>query len=129
MLKRYYPTHVLARLSASEEDFWETKGLTVNDWPGLAGLMYADIFSLNFLQPLNDTDTKFKLELHPGIDLTRYSELANSTELSGIEGPDLLGAIYSPPGNIHVHSPYLDASAFNPRAKQSCGSRRSEKRW
>lgn len=63
MLERFYPSHVLQRLMICEEDFWESKGLSVNDWAGLAGLMYADIFSLDFLTPLDDIDTKFRLEV------------------------------------------------------------------
>ncbi|XP_034935076.1 uncharacterized protein [Chelonus insularis] len=128
MLERLYPSHVFARINGSEDDFWENKGLGVGDWAGLAGLMYADIFSLDFLQPLDDTDTKFKLEPHPGVDLSRYSEMLHNTELGGVNGPDLLGAIYAPRGNILVHSPYLEVSAFNPRAKQTSNSRKSEKR-
>ncbi|XP_063981609.1 uncharacterized protein LOC135164835 isoform X2 [Diachasmimorpha longicaudata] len=127
MLERLYPVHVFSRLNGNEDDFWENKGLNVGDWAGLAGLMYADIFSLDFLQPLDDTDTKFKLEPHSGIDLSRYSNMVNSTELGGINGPDLLGAIYAPRGNIQVHSPYLELSAFNPRAKQQTSSKKSEK--
>lgn len=38
----------------------------------------------------------------------------------GAGGPDLLGNVYTPRGNIQVHAPYLEISAFNPRAKQSC---------
>ncbi|XP_014469880.1 PREDICTED: uncharacterized protein LOC106741940 isoform X2 [Dinoponera quadriceps] len=128
MLERLYPTHVFARLPGNEEDFWENKGLAVCDWAGLAGLMYADIFSLDFLQPLDDADTKFKLESHPGVDLSRYTGIVHSTELGGINGPDLLGAVYAPRGNIQVHSPYLEVSAFNPRAKQASNSRKSDKR-
>lgn len=63
MLERFYPSHVLQRLPIHEDDFWESKGLSVNDWAGLAGLMYADIFSLDFLTPLDDTDTRFRLEV------------------------------------------------------------------
>lgn len=63
MLERFYPSHVLQRLPATEEEFWETKGLGINDWAGLAGLIYADIFSLNFLTPLDEMDTRFKLEV------------------------------------------------------------------
>lgn len=129
MLERLYPTHVFARLLGNEEDFWENKGLGVCDWAGLAGLMYADIFSLDFLQPLDDSDTKFRLEPHPGVDLSRYTDMVHSTELGGINGPDLLGAVYAPRGNIQVHSPYLEVSAFNPKAKQASNSRKSDKRW
>ncbi|XP_060827871.1 uncharacterized protein LOC132913490 isoform X1 [Bombus pascuorum] len=128
MLERLYPSHVFARLSGNEEDFWENKGLSVGDWAGLAGLMYADIFSLNFLQPLDDADTKFRLEPHPGVDLSRYTDMVHSTEIGGTNGPDLLGAVYAPRGNIQVYSPYLEVSAFNPRAKQTSNSRKSDKR-
>lgn len=129
MLERLYPSHVLTRLSVSEEDFWENKGLGVGDWAGLAGLMYADIFSLDFLQPLDDSDTKFKLEPHPGVDLSRYTNMVHSTELGRVNGPEFLGAVYVPRGNIQVHSPYLEVSAFNPRAKQLNNSRKSDKKW
>lgn len=45
----------------------------------------------------------------------------NSTHyFTGAGGPDLLGNVYTPRGNIQVHAPYLEISAFNPRAKQSC---------
>lgn len=56
-----------------EEEFWESKGLSMHDWPGLTGLVYTDIFSLDFLTPLDDQDTKFKLEVSPPVhlDITR----------------------------------------------------------
>lgn len=28
--------------------------------------------------------------------------------------PDLLGTVYTPQGNMHINSPKLDMSAFNP---------------
>ncbi|XP_012271893.1 uncharacterized protein LOC105695146 isoform X2 [Orussus abietinus] len=128
MLERHYPSHVFARLTGNEEDFWESKGLVSGDWAGLSGLMYADIFSLDFLQPLDEADTKFKLDPHPGVDLSRYTDMIRSTELGGANGPDLLGAVYAPRGNVRVHSPYLEVSAFNPRGKQLSSSRKSDKR-
>lgn len=63
LLEKFYPSHVLRNLPILEEDFWENKGLVSHDWPGLAGLMYSDIFSLDFLTPLDEADTKFKLEV------------------------------------------------------------------
>lgn len=127
MLERFYPSHVLQRLPIHEEDFWESKGLSVNDWAGLAGLMYADIFSLDFLTPLDDGDTRFRLEPHQQVDLTRYTEMVNGAEL-GTGGPDLLGPVYAPRGNIQVHSPYLEVSAFNPRCRAAATGRKQEKR-
>lgn len=88
--------------------------------------MYADIFGLDFLTPLTDTDTQFKLEPHAQLDLGRYSEMvSNLTDI--INGPDLLGNVYTPRGNIQVHSPYLEVSAFNPRSRQSNNSSNSRK--
>lgn len=63
MLEKFYPPHVMQRLPLNEDEYWENKGLSVNDWAGLAGLMYTEIFSLDFLTPLDDTDTKFRLEV------------------------------------------------------------------
>lgn len=129
MLEKFYPSHVIARLSISEEEFWDAKGLSVGDWAGLAGMLYADIFSLDFLTPLSDTDTQFKLEPHAQLDLHRYNEMVqNTSDIMGINGPDLLGNVYAPRGNIQVHSPYLEVSAFNPRSRVMINSRRAEKR-
>lgn len=114
LLEKFYPSHVLRNLPMLEEDFWESKGLVPHDWAGLAGLMYADIFSLDFLTPLDEVDTKFKLEPHSQVDLSRYSEMLQSTELL-TSRPDLLGPVYSPRANIQVQSPFLDVTVFNPR--------------
>lgn len=40
-------------------------------------------------------------------------DLVSGAELGS--GPDLLGPVHAPRGNIQIHSPYLDVSAFNPR--------------
>jgi len=125
MLERFYPTHVLARLSISEDDFWDAKGLSVGDWAGLAGLLFAEIFSLDFLTPLSDNDTQFKLEPHSQLDLSRYTDMVqNAVDIMGANGPDLLGNVYAPRGNIQVHSPYLEVSAFNPRSRLTSTSKK-----
>lgn len=91
--------------------------------------MYADIFSLDFLTPLSETDTQFKLEPHGQLDLSRYTEMVqNASDTMGVNGPDLLGNVYAPRGNIQVNSPYLDVSAFNPRSKITTSFRKPEKR-
>lgn len=63
MLERFYPNHVLSRLTISEQEFWESKGLSPNDWPGLAASLYSEIFNLDFLAPLDETANCFKLEV------------------------------------------------------------------
>lgn len=45
-----------------------------------------------------------------------------------INGPDLLGNVYTPRGNIQVHSPYLEMTAFNPRSRLSVGSKKFDKK-
>lgn len=91
--------------------------------------MYAEIFSLDFLTPLGDSDTQFKLEAHVQLDLLRYSEMVqNCIDVMGVNGPDLLGNVYVPRGNIQVNSPYLEISAFNPRSRITINFRKSEKR-
>jgi hypothetical protein len=53
--------------------------------------------------------------------------MVNGAEL-GTGGPDLLGPVYAPRGNVHVHSPYLEVSAFNPRCRAAVTGRKLEKR-
>ncbi|XP_022916271.2 uncharacterized protein [Onthophagus taurus] len=127
MLERFYPIHVFPRMSCSEEQFWDAKTLTPGDWPGLAGVLYSELFSLDILTPLDHSDTSFRLDPHPQIDLSRYTEMVHSAQL-GVGGPDLLGNVYTPRGNIQVQSPYLEVSAFNPRAKWACTGKKPEKR-
>lgn len=77
--------------------------------------MYTDIFSLDFLTPLSESDTRFNLEPHPQLDLTLYMEMVQSaSDTTGM--PDLLGNVFAPRGNIQINSPYLEVSAFNPRS-------------
>lgn len=131
MLEKFYPSHVIGRLTISEEEFWEEKFLAVGDWAGLASLLYADIFSLDFLTPLTDTDIQFKLDANAQLDLSRYVDMVqNTTEIMGINGngPDLLGNVYAPRGNIRFQTPYLEVSAFNPRSRFLTNCRRAEKK-
>lgn len=115
-MERFYPSHVFNRLPISEDEFWDSKGLQTGDWSGLASLIYTDVFSLDFLTPLCDSDIQFNLESHPKVDLYNYTEMVqNVSDIMGMNGPDLLENVYVPRGNIKVNAPYLDVSAFNPR--------------
>lgn len=105
------------------------QGLQMNDWAGLAGHLYTEIFSLDFLTPLAETDTQFRLDPHPQLDLQRHVDMVHTaSELMGVNGPDLLGNVYAPRGNIQVNSPYLEISAFNPRSKVTLNFRKADKR-
>lgn len=81
MLERFYPTHILPKLGCTEEQFWDSRALTVADWAGLAGLLYTELFSLDILTPLDHIDTSFRLDPHPQADLNRYSEMVHSVQL------------------------------------------------
>lgn len=52
----------------------------------------------------------------------------NTSDIMGINAPDLLGNVYTPRGNIQVQSPYLEVSAFNPISRVIVNSRKVEKR-
>ncbi|XP_049817861.1 uncharacterized protein LOC109609412 isoform X1 [Aethina tumida] len=127
MLERFYPTRILQKLGCTEEQFWDSRALSPGDWAGLAGLLYSELFSLDILTPLDHADTSFKLDAHPQADLSRYTEMVQCAQL-GAGGPDLLGNVYTPRGNIQVHSPYLEVSAFNPRSKLSATGKKTEKK-
>lgn len=57
----------------------------------------------------------------------RYSEMVQSAS-EIINGPDLLGNVYTPRGNIQVHSPYLEVTAFNPRSRLAINTNKTEKK-
>ncbi|KAF5280931.1 hypothetical protein FQA39_LY17937 [Lamprigera yunnana] len=126
MLERFYPVRILPKLGCTEEQFWENRTLSPGDWAGLASLLYSELFSLDILTPLDHVDTSFRLEPDPHADLMRYTEMVHSAQL-GVGGPDLLGNVYTPRGNIQVHSPYLEVSAFNPRSRLSATGKKVEK--
>ena len=81
MLSRFYPSHVISRLCISEEEYWDSRGLSPNDCVGLAGLLYADVFGLDFLTPLGEIDTRFRLDPHQQVYLSRYADLVHTTEI------------------------------------------------
>ncbi|XP_055949382.1 uncharacterized protein LOC129983778 [Argiope bruennichi] len=111
VLQRFFPIHVLKRLQIKEEDFWDKKGLSYRDWPGFAAQLFTEVFSIDILTPLEDSDTRYRLEAH-GVNLSRYSEMLQSVALQ--PNVDFSSVIHIPKGKIHVHSPYLDLNTFNP---------------
>jgi len=48
----------------------------------------------------------------------RYTEMVkNANDVIGSKGLDLLGNVYAPRGNVQVHLPFLEVTAFNPRSR------------
>ena len=80
MVELFYPDAVLVRMKyegSSEKEssslkvgannpisqFWAGYNLEENDWLGLASSLLAEIFSAEFLTPLQDVDTAFSLKV------------------------------------------------------------------
>lgn len=81
MLERFYPAHIYPKLGCTEEQFWDNRVLTVGDWASLAGVLYTELFSIDVLTPLDDTDTSFKLDPHPQADLSKYTNMIQNAQL------------------------------------------------
>ncbi|XP_054716194.1 uncharacterized protein LOC129225725 [Uloborus diversus] len=111
ILQRFFPVHVLKRLQLKEDEFWDKKGLSYRDWSGFAAQLLSEIFSIDFLTPLEESDTCYQLEAH-GVSLTRYTEMLQS--IAHQPQVDFTHVIHIPKGKVHVHSPYLDLNTFNP---------------
>lgn len=71
----------MSKLNISEEEFWESRSLSPGDWAGLAGLLFSDLFGPDFLTPLGDCETRFRLEAHHQLDLSRYADMVHTTEI------------------------------------------------
>lgn len=63
MIRSFYPTEILARLGVSESELWERYNVDEGDWLALAAIFLGEIFNPAILNPLNETDTRVKLEV------------------------------------------------------------------
>ena len=80
MVELFYPEAVLGRMNiesyVNDSDslkqlhhanpiatFWAGHNVQENDWLGLASSLLTEIFSLEFLTPLQDVDTAFSLKV------------------------------------------------------------------
>ncbi|XP_077491629.1 uncharacterized protein LOC144102190 [Amblyomma americanum] len=92
--------------------YWHERTLEEKDWLGLAAQLYSEIFLPEFLVPLLEDDVAFPLQA-VDVDLSRYKELA---QMHSAVDLDVSRVIHLPKGKIHIHTPYLDLSAFNPQS-------------
>lgn len=126
LLEKFYPSRVLSRLPISEDKFWETKGSSFRDWAGLTALMLSEVFSQEFLIPLEESDVRFCLEVNQ-VSLHRYTEMLRITEAR--DDLDVISTVHTPKSNVQLHSPYLDVTTFNPIWKRAVtGHQALEKR-
>ena len=80
MVEIFYPEAVLGRMNIENQindcgslkplhhanpiaTFWAGHNVQENDWLGLASSLLTEIFSLEFLTPLQDVDTAFSLKV------------------------------------------------------------------
>ena len=81
MVEIFYPDAVLGRMSNTKSyqgkqfdslkqiahnalaQFWSGHNLQENDWLGLASNLLTEVFSSEFLTPLQDVDTVFSLKV------------------------------------------------------------------
>jgi hypothetical protein len=82
MVEIFYPDAVLGRMSTTKSSqvkefdslkhithnalglFWSGHNLHENDWLGLASNLLTEVFSSEFLTPLQDVDTVFSLKVY-----------------------------------------------------------------
>lgn len=103
---------VLPRLPSS---YWHGRALEEKDWLGLAAQLYSELFSPEFLVPLLEDDLAFRLEA-VDVDLSQYKELLQT---HGSVDLDVSRVVHHPKGKVHIHSPYLDLSVFNPQSSSA----------
>jgi hypothetical protein len=101
----------------NESEFWIAKGLPAGDWFGLTGYLLSEIFSPDFLCVLNDSDTRFLLEMRRSSDLSRYYDLLSDADRELEEkkiSRDFHLPITTCKKNFDISPPSLDLGIFNP---------------
>ena len=64
MVQAFYQQEVFPRMTAEEiRNFWAKKHLPANDWLALTSHLYKDMFSPEFMIPLQDVDLTFALKV------------------------------------------------------------------
>jgi len=129
MVQSFYPEHIIARQLGGSINFWTEYGLKERDWIGLTSILYSDIFSPDFLTPMQEADTTFHLKVEHW-NLTRYLNMVLESDWH--DDLDVARAIHSPKGNLDIQSPYFDSTLFNPLATSGThlvNKRQGKGRW
>ncbi len=78
----------------------------------MAGIKLEKIFGKGFLQPLEETDNFFHLEIEH-LDLKKYSLMIANSELR--DDLDLAATVYDPEvDSVAIKMPEIDTAAFYP---------------
>jgi hypothetical protein len=64
MIETFYTENVMPKMTETEvKNFWFTKNLKDNDWLGLTSFLLSELFSPDFLTPLQELDATFSLKV------------------------------------------------------------------
>jgi len=64
LVQEYYPKKIFRWMSKSQvREHWFSKELVENDWNGLTQSLLQEVFYVDILQPLEEADKSFKLEV------------------------------------------------------------------
>ena len=64
MVEKFYSEDVIKRMTETEvKNFWFTKGLKASDWLGLTSFLLSELFTPEFMIPLQEVDTTFALKV------------------------------------------------------------------
>ena len=70
MVEKFYEAQVMTKMTSLEVyNFWSTRNLKKEDWLGLTSYLFSDLFSPEFLIPLQDIDSTFQLKV---LDILMY---------------------------------------------------------
>ena len=73
MVEKFYEAQVMTKMTSLEVyNFWSTRNLKKEDWLGLTSYLFSDLFSPEFLIPLQDIDSTFQLKV---LDILMYRNL------------------------------------------------------
>lgn len=114
MVQEFYPQKVLAKMTDTDvRNFWLDEDLPENDWLGLTSILLSELFSQEFLTPLQEVDITFALKVKHW-NLSRYLNMA--LEAKWRDDLDLSRVIHAPKLGLFVGQPEIPLESFNPMA-------------
>ena len=64
MVEKFYSSQVVCKMTSQElSRFWSAKNIKSEDWLGLTSNLFSDLFSPEFLIPLQEIDSTFQLKV------------------------------------------------------------------
>ena len=64
MVEKFYISQIVCKMTSQElSRFWSAKNIKPEDWLGLTSNLFSDLFSPEFLIPLQEIDSTFQLKV------------------------------------------------------------------